>query len=290
MYENVFGLSCVENQVLAILRQHNERIEYGYYDSAVPLRDLYTDLVEKGIKQEYFSRIERIQNVLKKLDIIEFVKIETVRFDDVKQAVYLCKENEYILIRVTPHFSKTNLMARGFRPDHFVHVRMSGNGFKVFNDIPERIILVTSSQLKESFDGEYFRLTVKRNLSKEDSIHLWNIRKFRPEKFGVHPINVNNFENIDNVGIKLRNLVGVYKLLRYRMFHYYGNYLNTEFIAETMPRIEKIYAMLEYYNLKSGVSIDKYVVLFSRLYEMDILLMRKLSKEMECLRIDEGKN
>jgi len=30
MFENIYGLSCVENQVLAILRQRGEEIAYAY--------------------------------------------------------------------------------------------------------------------------------------------------------------------------------------------------------------------------------------------------------------------
>lgn len=290
MYEKIFGLSCVENHVLAILKQRNEKIEYIYYDSGLSLHDLYVDLVEKGVKQEYFNRIERIQNVLKKMGIIDFVKTETVQFDNVRQAVYRCKENEYILIRVTPYFSKTVLMARGFRPDHFVYIRAGDGNFEVINDIPERAVLFTDYQFKENFAGEFFRLIVKRRINKEDILYLWGIRKFCPEYVSNNKININKLENVEDIGIKLRNLTGVYKILRYRMFYYYGNYINTDFILKTMPQIEKVYTMSEYYNLKPGISIDKYIDLFYRLNEIDDYIMKKLSKEMECIKIDKRKN
>lgn len=290
MYEKIFGLSCVENHILAILGQRNEKIEYAYYDCAVPFKDLYTDLVLKGIKQEYFSLLDRIQEVLKKLGIIELVKIRSPRFDEIKQVICRCEENEYILMRVTPDFTKTKLLARGFRPDHFVYVRSNGNDFKVFNDIPERVVFLTASQLKEGYDGEYFRLSVKRKLNDEDIKYLWNTRKFKPEVFHEQNLEINNFEGIGNIGIKLRNLAGTYKLLRYRMIYYYGNYMNTEYIQEVMPRIEKMYAILEYYNLKSEISMDKYMDLFYKLWEADKSLMQQLKKEMECLKIVKRKN
>lgn len=290
MYEKIFGLSCIENHVLAILKQRDEKIEYAYYNCAVPIRELYTNLVSHGIKQEYFDLLERIQDVLKNLDIIELVKKKVIRFDEVKRAICECKENEYILVRVLPHFTQTSLLARGFREDHFVYAKVRGKDFEIFNDIPERVILLTASQFKECFDGEYFYLSVKRKFNNEDMIQLWDARKFRPEEFSKQNILINSFDFNESIGTRLRNLVGVYKILRYRMIDYYGQYVDTEFIREAMPQIEKIYAMFEYYNLKSRIPMDKYSNLFCKLYDMDVALMMELNKEMEDLINDKNKD
>lgn len=280
-YDKIFGLSCIENHVLAILRQRGEEIEYAYYNCAVPLGNLYTHLVLDGVKQEYFNLIERIQDALKNLGIIELTRVIPMQFADVKRAVCACRENEYILIRVTLHFTKSILMARGFREDHFVYVRPCGNDFEVFNDIPERVTMLTGKQLAEVYDGEYFHLSVKRKLNGEDINLLWNLRSFKPEEFRRHNIGADNFDNVKDIGVRLRNLTGVYKTLRYRMAEYYGKYVDTRFIQEAMPPIEKIYAMFEYYNLKPGTPLDKYMYLFQSLYDLDTDLMIRLKKEME---------
>ena len=41
MFEGLYGLSCVENQVLAFLRQQEVDVAPLYYNSAVPLKELF---------------------------------------------------------------------------------------------------------------------------------------------------------------------------------------------------------------------------------------------------------
>ena len=57
-----------------------------------------------------------------------------------------------------------------------------------------------------------------------------------------------------------------------------------------MPQIEKLYAMIEYYNMKSEISMDKYSNLFGKLNDMDAALMMELNKEMEDLINDKKKD
>ena len=45
MFEGLYGLSCVENQVLAFLRQQEVDVAPLYYNSAVPLKELFFFMV-----------------------------------------------------------------------------------------------------------------------------------------------------------------------------------------------------------------------------------------------------
>ena len=284
MYEKLYGLSCVENHVLSILRANNEQIEYTYYNCAVPLNILYQTMVIEGIHQENFNTLERIQNALKKLGIINIIKMNPMVFDEVLRGLNNKKENEFFLLRVVPSFTKNKLNARGLRDDHFVYVEPCGDGYQVINDIPEKRIVLTAEQLEEYFDGEYFKLSIKRKLNEDDINKLWDMREYKPENFIRFNIVADDLYKIDNVGKRLRDLTGVYKLLRYRMADYYGKYLDTTFISENMEKIEKIYSMFEYYNLKPYIPVEKYESLFIKLYELDAYLLMRLRREMELKR------
>ena len=65
MFEGLYGLSCVENQVLAFLRQQRVEVAPLYYNSAVPLKELFFFLVIQGIRPVYFDRVRRIQDDLR---------------------------------------------------------------------------------------------------------------------------------------------------------------------------------------------------------------------------------
>ncbi|MCI8371699.1 MAG: hypothetical protein HFI75_04755 [Lachnospiraceae bacterium] len=281
MYEGIYGLSCVENHVQAVLRQHGERVEASYYNSAVPLADLYKQMVTEGIRQEHFYLLERVQEIWKRLGILELVKIKHAPAAKMLQAVCSCQKNECLLVRVTPDFTRRKLLARGLREDHFVCVKKGGNKFEVYNDIPERRLWLREEQLEESYDGEYFHLSIRRKMTKADRDYLWQNRRFRPEEFYMQKFMAVGFEDLEQIGYKLRNLTGVYKLLRYRMAEYYGQYVDTEFIRQVMPEIEKFYAMFEYYNLKSVSKTDKYKELFDQLVNLDDKIMSTLKKKME---------
>ena len=60
-------MSCVENQVLAILRERRNDIRPLYHNSAVPLRELFFSLVVRGEKPYRFYLVPRIQEELKAL-------------------------------------------------------------------------------------------------------------------------------------------------------------------------------------------------------------------------------
>jgi len=53
-------------------------------------------------------------------------------------------------------------------------------------------------------------------------------------------------------------MAGVYKVLRYRMAEYYGQYVDTGFIKERMPEVEKSFSLFEYFNLKKTAGFEKY--------------------------------
>lgn len=276
MYENILGLSCVENHILATLKKRGMDISPLYHNCALSLREIFYFLVIIGEKQEYFDRVPRIQEVLKKLGVIKLVLKRQSNIQSVRNAIRLCKDNEYILLKVTPKFTKENLFARGFRDDHYVLVRANSDNFTIINDIPERMEIVTARQLTKAYGGDYFKLTVKRELTKNDTDFLWISREFKPDNQKPFYYFKKDLTDISNLGIKLRNMAIIYRILRYRMAIYYSMYVDTGFIGEVMPTIEKYYVLFEYYNLKKSVTIDKYYSILSELNETETKIMMEL--------------
>ena len=286
MFENIYGLSCVENQVLAILKERGMDITDLYNDSAMPMKDLFFYLVQKGEKQENFAGLPRIQDVLKNIGLISLKLRKQENIENVRSAIRRGKENDYFLIRVTPEFTKSVLRARGFRADHYVLVKKASAGFEMTNDIPPQKLTLAARELTPVYGGDYFKLTVKRSLDDDDRRCLWTARKYKPEKFEPTHYFIRDFDNIHDLVVRLRNLAGVLKLLRCRLAEYYGHYFNTDFILEKLPAFEKHYAALEYFNLKRpGYAFEKCLDLFRHLNDMDTVIMLELKQ-----RILESKN
>ena len=83
------------------------------------------------------------------------------------------------MILVTPEFTKSVLMARGFRDDHYVRLLPEGEGWAVFNDIPDKSVMLTGTELREAYAGSGFHLCLRRGLDREERRRFWNGRIFK---------------------------------------------------------------------------------------------------------------
>ena len=127
MFEGLYGLSCVENQVLAFLRQQEVDVAPLYYNSAVPLKELFFFMVIQGMSPVRFDRVGRIQDDLRARGMLAFEKREQ-ELSAWLETLSEQTEREAVLILVTPEFTKSVLMARGFRDDHYVRLLPEGRG------------------------------------------------------------------------------------------------------------------------------------------------------------------
>ena len=128
MFEGLYGLSCVENQVLAFLRQQEVDVAPLYYNSAVPLKELICFMVIQGMSPVRFDRVGRIQDDLRARGMLAFEKREQ-ELSAWLETLSEQTEREAVLILVTPEFTKSVLMARGFRDDHYVRLLPEGEGW-----------------------------------------------------------------------------------------------------------------------------------------------------------------
>lgn len=315
MFENLYGLSCMENQTLAILRERGMDVRPLYRDCAMPMKELFLFLIYHGSKQEYFDRITRVQDLAREIGVISMELCDRPAGDlrekrrpfpgaavagdyvlapgkkrdaeEVITAVRNAAENEYILTRVTTDFTRLRLHGRGMRDDHYVRVTASGDTFEILNDIPDLSVTLTEKEFREAYGGDFFRLRVNRPLTEADSKTIHRDRVFKAERQEPFYFSPQDFDPIrqfpyepPEVGIRMRNLAGVYKALRYRAAEYYGQYADTDFIRNRMPEAEKYYALLEYYNLKKTIPFEQYYEVFRKLNQLDNELMAELRRRL----------
>ncbi|MDD4097014.1 MAG: hypothetical protein PHP22_12325 [Oscillospiraceae bacterium] len=293
MFENLYGLSCVENQTLGILRECGIDIRPLYYDAAIPMKELFFFLVYQGRKQEYFDRITRAQDLAKSLGVISLGR-HHAECEEVERVIQKRKDGEYILVRVTTVFTKSVLHARGLRNDHFVRVEIFADSYKIINDIPETEIILPADEFGRAYADEYIRLKVKRELNNVDRNALWQSRNFKPEQYSSFYFNIHDFDGPDikflgrpeDMGIRIRNLAGIFKILNYRLAEYYGLYMDTAFILERMPEVEKYNALFEYYNRKENIPFEHYFEVFCKLNLISIDIQQKLKGKLGEVRAE----
>lgn len=281
MFEGLYGLSCVEDQVLAILKERGNDIAPFYHHSAISLKELFFFMVIKGESPYRFSRMPKIQDELKQMEILDIHLKTPQNMRSVRDKIRNCKENEYVLIRVTPEFTRAELHARGFRKDHFVKVTAQEKDFVIYNDIPETTAVITAAKLGKIYDGEYLLITEKGKVDERLKQELWNNRIFKAEKHIPFYFRSYDLEGIENIPARMRNMIQVYKIMRCRLAEYYGQYVNTEFVKKSIPMIEKYYAKAEYFNLRKNATMQQWFELLHNVNVQDVELMDTLKGKLE---------
>lgn len=280
MFEKLYGLSCVENQVLAILRENGIDVRPLYYNSAIALKDLFYAMVIQDEKPHHYHGIPRIQDELKEWGLLGIKRRRPQTMKTIRERIRSCGDGEYVLVRVTPEFTRSVLHARGFREDHFVRVAAEGKEFIVYNDIPETTVRLSAAAFGKSCCGEYLLISLRGPIDESVKERLWQRRLFKPEKQTPYLFSEADRDCVANNAQGLRNLLGVYKLMRYRMQEYYGQYVDTQFIRSAMPALEQYYAKAEYLNLRQRNAQQPLFELLCELNRLDTELMNTLAEKL----------
>lgn len=279
-------MSCVENQVLEYLRTRGEPFEELYADAAVPLRELYAYFIEQGGSPAYYQGIPRVQDVAAARGLLG---IERRREPSAARVRNQLRDegDACTLVRVTAAFTRTQLHARGWRDDHFVRAAAREDGVRLVSDVPPVAVELDADGFDEAYDGETIRVMPLRPITEEDRRWLWERRRYRPEGQRPEPFRPQSVQDTPALGTRLRDLAGTYRTLRRRLQAYYRAYVDTAFIADQLPRIDGLYARLEYGNLR-GREAAWFAALWDELAAIDDALMTALTQRLEAAPCSDG--
>lgn len=275
----VYGLSCVENQILRLLDGRDWDITRLYANSAIPMKELFYRMVRQGERFERFECIPRIQTLLREEGLLS-VTMYTSGAAEALAAARRVGKNDAVLAMVRPVFARNILGARGLRDDHYVRALPEGEGLRLFNDIPATEAFLPAAEWENAYAGRYLHVAVLRDDTPEDDRKRHARRLFRAEELEPFRFFPEDLAGVEWPEQRLRDLAGVYKLSRHQMREYYAAYTDTSFMEEPIRRAEKRYALLEYLNLKQGVSRERLFDLLTELNEEDVLLTKQLREQL----------
>lgn len=233
MFENIYGITCVENQVLYKLRFNGENIDRLYGFGFIPVNELFDDLIIKGKRPERLDSVKKIHDILKNRSVISLI-LKSGAPDLEKTALVMMK----------PEYVKRVLRARGLRDDHYALY----DGSFIYNDIPD--IQVKADDFDDNYQGTYLEFIQNRPLSEDD----YDYFAYKPKEDRFTPPGTGN---ICNIGEKARNFIWIIKLLIYRI-KAYGS------IDCDISEINRMFAASEYYNLRKITEADVYDELISK--------------------------
>lgn len=275
MYKNIYGLTCIENHVLALLKKSGEEEQYFYFNSFVNTLELYTDIVTKQQSFYHYQGIEKIQNFCKIKGLISLQKY-------INNTLQIPDGSSTIFIRVTDDFNKNTLHSRAFRQDHFVIVQPYKESlYTVINDIPSTKLLMTKKEITNVYDGEYFTFDILRKLSSSEKSKIFeagvdNIRNhivsYSPLPIADHVISAKH----------LKDFIFLLRQLRKRNVVFLNIKFNSELFKLLLDEYERLFTQCQYYYMRGVLTENNIDLLISKLNNIEekyLSIMEKVLHE-----------
>ena len=159
-FRTVWGLSCVENQVMLYLRQLNFDYRFVFEDSLLSLSEMEDRIFCQKKRYVDPGMVPRLQDQLRKRGILELNK-HCEGLDALLEWAHEDDNKGICLMQITPDFSLNILHARGWRGDHFIRLQNNG-GLTVLNDIPPLLISILPDELKRAYAGTFLSIRLVR--------------------------------------------------------------------------------------------------------------------------------
>lgn len=268
-----YGLSSREDALISFLVDNKVNITPLFYNSAIPIKELFYFFVIAGNSFHDFVRIPNLFIELQKYNVIALEQKNIKELPKVRWAIRNLSKMNGVLIKLSS--SSTN--------EEWRYIKAAGKNFRIEptrqgdeNDI------ITNSELRKRYDGEFVRLKL---LHKDipNCQKMFSHRLFKPEQYIPFYFIASDLDNIDNLLFKITNMFHVYTITRYRMIEYYSSFTCVEFMKKTMKKVERKCENLM--CLKNGANIKKNCFkVLCELNQIDVLMMNRLKEKLERLK------
>lgn len=262
-FRQVLGLSCVENQVLLYLLHQGMDIRHTYEDSLPSLSAILENMLIRGKSYTEADVVPRIQQRLRERGLLS-LSMKREEVGSLLHQLSHCEEN-LVLMQVTSDFAVKDLLARGWRDDHFVRLFREGEGALLLNDIPPLLRPLSSDELRRAYAGRYLVIRPHH-------------RGIPPPKgpaafrswFASPPVDARDAVNgIDRPMQYMQEIVFFYKVMRRRAEAYASLFMDTKWMGEPLHRIEVLQMKISYQLLHGQFGAEPASEILERLCRID---------------------
>ena len=299
MYRGLYGLTGLENHVLAILRGNGMDIMPLYNNCWVSLSGIYLYFIYFGwINKLRQGGVKWMKTPHESAESLGIIKLENNEEPPEKawDAIHGLRENEYILFPCSFAFSSSLSIEDTLPGKYYVYAAADdGGGIKLPNGpfcfVEEPIDRDTFDIL---YDGEYKKLTVNRQMTAADKETLWKSRSYKPEKYqnfhfldgdfeeDADPCNPTKGSGDPSKGVLNNcNMWDVTFVLMQSLKQaaaYYGQYYDMSFIKDGLTEVTKTHNMFRRRYDAVDIPFLRCRELFYRLSEIEMEML-KIYKE-----------
>lgn len=258
-----YGISCVENLLLYILKSNNIAYQYLFFDSFISIYDIIYDFLYKGNSFENFTPIKRIQDLAEQEQIIGIELLNT-------SSIPAELDNKYCCVMVQPDFIWDNYKTKLLRDDHYVLLHPCDNhNYYYINDTPRDIKKVSSDNINSYYAGRAILFDIKTDISKDKQKDY--LRRL------ICKINETILKAADLPSdiLLTRDIIGILRILRKRLVYMVSEYINTEYWQTYLNELDGLYAKIEYMRLRNKYNIETINSIWSKVVVDDIENIKK---------------
>ena len=245
IFDNLFGLSCVENLLLYILKANCISYQALYYDSFITISDIEAAFIDKNESYSSFEELVRVQDIALAEGIIKIHQFDGNTLPEIDNSTYCCA-------MVSPEFVADKLKSKLWRKDHYILLSPADNGDVYYiNDSPRHIGLMTIEELFKYYSGRAIGIEIAKSSAYID-IESY-VRKLSNR---IH-LDDETYEIRCKDLLSLRDIVGILRISRKRIHALLSLQYNVDFMESYLRFIDKSYSILEYMRLRNQYDIHK---------------------------------
>ena len=269
---DLYGLSCVENFLLYILKMERYSYKFLFYKSFLSFSAIVNAFYIDKVEYAYFNKISRIQDLARKNKVINMRENFILDLDFFDRYDYIC-------VMVKPEYIKSKYNTEMWRDDHYILLSKTDNkNFNYLNDNPRNIGVISFSELENISTGRVLAFDLKKDINDEIKKVFFNefIIDFNADALTDLNINITDFT-------MARDILGIHRILRRRTCDFCSQYANIEFLTPYLNALDKHYTSLEYMRLRNKVDYNKINEIFANILQEDRNEMFKIKTELEKL-------
>jgi len=271
IFDNLLGLSCIENYLLYVLKTRNINFWYLYAKSYLSLGEIYTAFFNEGIKYAFFYKIDRLQDVASKAGLIS---LETSV--DLIEGI---AGHEYCCIEVKPEYVQEQYGKNLWRNDHYVLLcEQHKDGYIYINDNPRDIKKIGYNEILSVYAGQSLCFNIINESINDETKHIL-LKTLKASLFCEQSYKSISFDSL-NVA---RDVLGILRITRRRISEFCSGYFITDFMDEYLSDLDKLYSNIEYMRLRRTADFNKLNLQFAQIQKSDLDVNDILSRKLEDL-------
>jgi hypothetical protein len=243
---NEYGLSCIEDYVLYLLNCYVKNWRKIFFKSYIDFEEILNQIFLQNKEYSTIDFIERIQKTLNKEKILLYEEkpCECLEKIDV---------GDFFLLQIKPQATKELFHTVTWREDHYILVRRIGiDHFEYMNDRPFYNGTYSYKELMSIAEQNMIKIgIINDNLN--TVIHDENI-DFLKRQLNKKNLNMKNRIYFD--AEKLRDCVGIYKVVVRRLDAFFSEFCDSNLFVKEINVLDNIYLRLEYINIREIESRD----------------------------------